>query len=104
VHGQQGLPQNRHALLRLAGMAEFLRLGKAIISLPLSREMPAPVVHGQHAHFIDGSRDSIREAVLDIVADPDYRRHLEHSARAYYEQYLAPERVIARLADAAFSA
>lgn len=85
-------------------LAEFLRLGKAIVSLPLSREMPAPFVHGQHAHFVNGSRESIQEAVLEIVADREYRRHLERSARAYFEQYLAPERVIARLADAAFVA
>jgi hypothetical protein len=85
-------------------LAEFLRLGKAIVSLPLSREMPAPFLHGQHAHFVDGSRESIQEAVLEIVADREYRTHLERSARAYFEQYLAPERVIARLADAAFAA
>jgi hypothetical protein len=85
-------------------LAEFLRLGKAIISLPLSRQMPGAFAHGEQAHFVDGSRDSMQQAVREIVADRDYRRHLETSARAYFEQYLTPERVIARLVDAAFAA
>jgi hypothetical protein len=95
---------NNPAVHRCHGwkLAEFLRLGKAIISLPLSREMPAPFVHGEHAHFVDGDAVSIREAVLLLVRDRDYRARLEFKARDYYLRYLAPERVIARLADAAF--
>jgi hypothetical protein len=84
-------------------LAEFLRLGKAIISLPLSRAMPAPFLHGEHAHFVDGGAESIQEAVRLLVRDRDYRAFLESNARDYYLRYLAPERVIARLANAAFA-
>ena len=83
-------------------LAEFLRLGKAIVSLPLSREMPAPFVHGEHFHLIDGSSEAIQEAVRTIVSNPDYRRSLEEAARAYYLKYLAPKQVIQRLAARAF--
>jgi hypothetical protein len=83
-------------------LAEFLRLGKAIITLPLSREMPAPLVHGEHAHVVDGSLDSIQRAVRTITADPSYRLRLEQGARRYYLAYLTPERVIERLTTFAF--
>jgi glycosyltransferase involved in cell wall biosynthesis len=83
-------------------LAEFLRLGKAIVSLPLSREMPAPVVHGEHLHVVDGSRESIKEAVRTIASDAEYRHHLEARARAYYLEHLTPERVIDRLIGLAF--
>jgi hypothetical protein len=83
-------------------LAEFLRLGKAIVTLPLSREMPAAFVHGEHAHVVDGSREGIKDAVRTITGDAEYRRHLEEGARAYYLAHLSPERVLDRLATLAF--
>jgi glycosyltransferase involved in cell wall biosynthesis len=82
--------------------AEFLRLGKAIVTLPLSRQMPAPVVHGEHVHVVDGSVEAIQEAVRVITADRGYRHHLEQGARSYYLSHLTPARVIDRLASYAF--
>ncbi len=38
-------------------LAEFRALGKAIISTPLTRELPSPLEHGTHVHFVDGSID-----------------------------------------------
>ena len=83
-------------------LAEFMRLGKAIVSLPLSREMPDPVVHGEHLHVVDGSRESIKEAVRSITSDNGYRQQLEYGARTYYRAHLAPQRVLERLASSAF--
>jgi hypothetical protein len=83
-------------------LAEFLRLGKAIVTLPLSREMPVPVVHGEHVHVVDGSVDAIQQAVRAITADASYRQRLEHGARTYYLEHLTPLRVIDRLASYAF--
>jgi hypothetical protein len=83
-------------------LGEFLRLGKAIITVPLTREMPAPIVHGEHVHVIDGSFESVQDAVRAIVGDPDYRRRLEQAARTYYLDHLSPHRVVQRLADHAF--
>jgi glycosyltransferase involved in cell wall biosynthesis len=84
-------------------LAEFLRLGKAIVTLPLSREMPAPIVHGEHVHVVDGTTTAIRDAVLSITSDAAYRRRLEQGARGYYLEHLAADRVIERLATTAFS-
>jgi len=78
-------------------LGEYLALGKAIISTPLSRELPAPLEHGTHAHFVDGSIGGIEEAVRLLVEDGDYRRRLERNAREYFERYLAPARCIERI-------
>lgn len=78
-------------------LGEFLSLGKAIISTPIARAMPAPLSHGEHVHYVDGSYESIREAIELIQADDAYRERLERNARAYYEQYLAPAVVIRRV-------
>jgi glycosyltransferase involved in cell wall biosynthesis len=82
-------------------LAEFLALGKAIISTDLGRVLPAPMLHGEHIHFVDGSEASIREAVERITGDDTYRGKLEAGARVYYDAYLAPRRVIERVIDAA---
>ncbi|MCH9647229.1 MAG: hypothetical protein K0U98_03255 [Deltaproteobacteria bacterium] len=75
-------------------LAEFLALGKAIISTPLSRAMPAPLDHGKQVHFVDGSQEAIRGAVDKLCNDADYRRHLQTNARKYYLDHLAPQRVV----------
>jgi hypothetical protein len=81
-------------------LGEYLALGKAIISTPLWRDLPAPLVHEQHVHYVDGSKDAIRDGISRIVSNHDYRNHLEQNARAYYLKYLSPERVIERLLGA----
>ena len=78
-------------------LAEFLALGKAIISTPISRELPAPLVHGQHVHYVDGSVDCLREGVMSILNDRNYRIHLERNAYEYYIKHLQPTKVIERL-------
>lgn len=75
-------------------LAEFLALGKAIISTPLSRAMPAPVEHGKQVHFVDGSQEAMEGAVEKLRSDADYRRHLQTNARKYYLDHLAPQRVV----------
>lgn len=77
-------------------LAEYLALGKAIISTPIVRALPAPLVHGTHIHYVDGSVEAIREAIARISRDTEYRRALETEARRYYDTYLSPEKVIER--------
>jgi len=78
-------------------LAEYLALGKAIITTPLARELPAPLVHGEHVHIIDGSRESFKEAIDQLLRDSYYRNSLENNARNYFLQFLSPARVIERL-------
>ncbi|MBP8973524.1 MAG: glycosyltransferase [Anaerolineae bacterium] len=84
-------------------LAEFLALGKAIISTPLTRTLPSPLEHGVHVHYVDGSPESIRQAVVDICHDDGYRRKLETNAREYYLTYLHPSQVMRRILSAAES-
>ena len=43
-------------------------MGKAIISTPLTREMPSPLVHGKHVHFVN-SVEEIYDAVVKINSE-----------------------------------
>ena len=81
-------------------LGEFLALGKAIISTPLTRAMPAPLIHGRHIHYVDGSKQSIREAILYIHQNSGYRQKLEQGAREYWLEYLQPQSVIDRILKA----
>jgi hypothetical protein len=78
-----------------------MALAKAIVTTPPVRELPQPLVHGQHAHIVDGSAESLREAVHRLVSDREYRLHLERGARAYYDEVISPTRTIERLLAAA---
>jgi hypothetical protein len=78
-------------------LPEFMALGKAVISTPLVREMPAPLQHGVHVHYVSGSAESIDEALALLLSDNDYRESLGRNAREYYLTNLKPVRVIDRL-------
>lgn len=77
-------------------LAEYLCMGKAIISTPLSREMPCPMEHGKNIHFVT-TEEELYEAVAKINNDAAYRQQLEQGARDYYEEWIAPEVQIKRL-------
>jgi len=81
-------------------LGEYLALGKAIVSTPLNRRLPAPLVHGEHIHYVEDDVDSIREGVATVVDDPGYRATLERGAREWYERHLRP----AVLADSLLAA
>lgn len=80
-------------------LPEYLCMGKAIISTPLTRAMPGlGLQHGEHIHYIR-SVDDIPHAISAIKNDCAYRHRLEKNARAYYERYLSPESIIRRVMD-----
>lgn len=75
-------------------------MGKAIISTKLSNEMPFPILHGKHVHFVQ-TEEEIDSAVRLLINDHQYRQQLENGAREYFDEYLAPQIVIRRLIDQA---
>jgi hypothetical protein len=78
-------------------LAEYLCMGKAIISTLLTREMPGEgLIHGKNVHFVHTAED-IFEAVMKISSDKGYREKLEQGAREYYATWLAPEKVVTRI-------
>jgi hypothetical protein len=78
-------------------LGEYLALGKAIISTPIERRLPADLEHGTHIHIVDGSEDSMREAIQRITRDGRYRLRLEINSRAYFDRYVDPRAAIQRL-------
>lgn len=82
-------------------LGESLALGKAILTTAIGRELPAPLRHGIEVHVVADDPDAMRDALELIAGDDDYRSHLEAGARAYWERWLRPERVIERLLEAA---
>jgi hypothetical protein len=96
---RSGVVFNTPAVAQCHGwkLGEFLALGKAILSTPLSRALPAPLEHGVHMHFVDGSEAAIREGVERILRDAVYRQALERGARQYYLEYVRPRSAIARI-------
>lgn len=64
-----------------------MALGKAIVSLPLVNDLPEPLVHGENIHFVENNVKAIKEAILKIKNDDDYRAKLEKGAREYWEKY-----------------
>lgn len=78
-------------------LGEFLAMGKAIISLPIERGLPAPLEHGLHLHVVDGSPESLDDAIGRLRVDDAYRHSLEVNARRWYDEQLAPQQVASRI-------
>ena len=78
-------------------LGEFLALGKAIISTKLINELPYPLEHGKHIHYVTGSIESIESAIELITNNHEYRKTLEMGAYEYYLNFAQPKHVIKRL-------
>ena len=78
-------------------LGEYLALGKAIISLPIERKIPAPLIHGTHIHFVEPAKEAIEKAIQLLLSNNLYRQNLEINARKYYLQNATPEKSIERL-------
>lgn len=72
-------------------LGEFLALGKAIISTELSNDLPAPLIHGQHIHYVENNQEAMEEAVQYILTHPKYQHRLEKGAHDYWNQYGSPQ-------------
>ena len=72
-------------------LGEYMALGKAIVSTPLSNDLPAPLLHGEHIHIVENSQEAMCEAVSFILTHPDYRQRLETNIQSYWQQYGTPE-------------
>lgn len=80
-------------------LPEFLAWGKAIITTPMLRMLPAPMVDGEDVIVTDGSIGDLSDKVQAVMSDPTLRKRLEQNARKYYDTYLTPERVISRILE-----
>lgn len=74
-------------------LPEYLLLGKAIISTPITNKLPAPLTHGENVHFIS-TPDEIPAAIDLIKNNVAYRNKLACGAREYYRTYVSPESAV----------
>ncbi len=72
-------------------LGEYMALGKAILSTPLSNDLPAPLVHGQHIHITGDTQEEMVEAIEYMLSHPDYRHLLETNIHDYWQQYGTPD-------------
>lgn len=78
-------------------LAEFLALGKAIITTPLSRVMPSPLTDCNTFLITDGSSKDISKKLTIIETDTILKRTLEKNSHKYFIDHLAPNVIIAKL-------
>ncbi|GHS95961.1 hypothetical protein FACS189421_00170 [Bacteroidia bacterium] len=74
-------------------LGEFLAMGKAIISTPISNDLPTELKHGENIHIINSEKE-LAEAINLLLNDKEYRLKLERGAKEYYEKYASPSVVI----------
>lgn len=72
-------------------LGEYMALGKAILSTPLSNDLPAPLVHGEHVHFTGTEQEEIADAMKYMLSNPEYRHKLESNIHDYWLRYGTPD-------------
>lgn len=87
---------NTPAVLSCHGwkLAEYLALGKAIISTPISRDLPAELINNEHLLFTDGTFEDLKIKIQEVQSNNDLRDRLEQGAKSYYQNNLEAEKVI----------
>lgn len=89
---------NTPAVLSCHGwkLAEFLALGKAIISTPHKNKMSELLEDNVHLVYVRNS-DDIEKKIRMIVSDLDFKRKLEINSRDYFIRNLDPKVIINKL-------
>lgn len=72
-------------------LGEYMALGKAILSTPLSNDLPAPLIHGQHIHITGATQEEMSDAMKYILSNEEYRHQLETNIHDYWQQYGTPD-------------
>ncbi|HEX9979684.1 MAG TPA: hypothetical protein VGB50_03870 [Flavobacterium sp.] len=81
-------------------LAEYMAMGKAIISTKLSYDFPNPLIHGINIHFI-ASQNEMRDAVIHLLRDNIYRKTLEKNAQKYFLENMTPSKVLTAIINKA---
>ena len=91
---------NTPAVLSCHGwkLAEFLALGKAIITTSHFNKLPSNLKNYQQVIYAN-NREDIAKVIDELMTDFNLRRKLELESRRYFETYLAPKVVIQKLVD-----
>lgn len=74
-------------------LAEFLAMGKPIISTKLSNELPRNLVNGKDIHIIENTNE-LKSSIETILNTPQYKQLLSKNAREYFTELMTPRSVI----------
>ena len=77
-------------------LGEYLAMGKAIISTPLSNNLPEELVHGKNIHFISNVND-MKVEIDFMLENNNYRTTLENGAKEYYSKFVNPQKLIEKI-------
>jgi hypothetical protein len=78
-------------------LSEYLALGKAIISTPISNMLPSPLEHEKNIYYVSGETNDIEKAIKLLSVNHNLRKRLEKGAYEYYLNYVQPKQVIRKL-------
>lgn len=74
-------------------LPEYLAMGKAILSTPLSNELTENLKSGINIHIVN-DKDALNLGIELLKNDKEYRNLLEQNATIYYEKFIKPQAVI----------
>jgi len=80
-------------------LAEYLAMGKAIVSTPLRNDLAHSLIDGTHIYYIDKKAD-FEQRLAVLLQDEKNINLLEKNARDYFNEHIAPARVINRIVQA----
>lgn len=89
---------NTPAVLSCHGwkLAEFLALGKAIITTSHINKLPENLLNYEHVIYANDIK-GIKIAVEELISNMNLRCKLESNSRKYFDEYLAPKKVIQKM-------
>lgn len=74
-------------------LAEFLAMGKPIISTRLSNELNTNLSHGKNIHIVENSCE-MQSSIENILYDQQYKKLLSKNAKEYFIEHMTPRVVI----------
>lgn len=74
-------------------LGQYLAMGKAIISTPLSNQLPEELIHGKNIHIVSNEKE-IEDGIELVLNDNNYKKLLENGAKLYYSKFVDPKNVI----------
>ncbi|MBC8753999.1 hypothetical protein H2O64_04910 [Kordia sp. YSTF-M3] len=79
-------------------LAEYLAMGKTIISTPPYNEMPENLKHSENIH-IASDHEELAAAIHLMLNNAEYKNTLGKNAQAYFETFVSPKPVINRILE-----
>ena len=78
-------------------LAEYMAVGKIILSTPFVNELSKEMLDKQHILFCDDSVTSMQAAIRSLILDGSLREKLKQGISEYYVDYACPEKVIKQI-------